>query len=126
MAVKRLLDTNVVLYLLSNLLDETLEPGEYYISVITEIELLSYPALDQATEKQVRSFLSDVSLIELTKDIREKAIGLRREYKLKIADAIILASTMVAGTEFLTNDQRLIKIPGIAIRVPKLKKITSQ
>jgi len=43
--VRRLLDTNAVLYLLGGRLAESLEIGHYYVSVISEMELLSYPKL---------------------------------------------------------------------------------
>ena len=42
MAVNRLFDTNTVLYLLAGRLAELLAAGEYFVSVITEMELLSY------------------------------------------------------------------------------------
>ncbi len=40
-----LLDTNIVLYFLGGPLVNPLPSGQYFISVITEIELLSYPSL---------------------------------------------------------------------------------
>ncbi len=39
--VRRVLDTNVVLYLLRGMVAEDLESCAYYVSVITEMELLS-------------------------------------------------------------------------------------
>lgn len=43
--MKFLLDTNVVIYLLGGRLRHALPQGDFGVSVITEIELLSYPAL---------------------------------------------------------------------------------
>lgn len=40
-----LLDTNVVLYLLGGRLSNPLPSAQYFVSIITEIELLSYPSL---------------------------------------------------------------------------------
>jgi predicted nucleic acid-binding protein len=54
--VKRLLDTNIVLYLLGGRLAAPLEKGPYYVSVITEMELLSYPDLTDETEMQFARF----------------------------------------------------------------------
>lgn len=45
-----LLDTNVVLYLLGGRLANPLPSGQYFVSVITEIELLSYPSLNSERE----------------------------------------------------------------------------
>ena len=38
------LDTNVVVYLLAGKLEPGLPAGRYFVSVVTELELLSYPA----------------------------------------------------------------------------------
>ncbi|BAZ10464.1 PilT domain-containing protein [Calothrix sp. NIES-4071] len=40
-----LLDTNIALYFLGGRLVHPLQPAKYLISVITEMELLSYPNL---------------------------------------------------------------------------------
>lgn len=73
--MKYVLDTNVVLYLLGGRLAEHLPEGEYCVSVITEMELLSYPILKAGEEAAVRSCLSDLAIVGLTGDIKEKAIA---------------------------------------------------
>jgi predicted nucleic acid-binding protein len=88
-----LLDTNAVLYLLGGRLAESLEVGHYYVSVISEMELLSYPKLTNDAAHQIRSFLADVTVVELTKDVKTTAIELRREHALKNPDAIIWEPT---------------------------------
>lgn len=45
MVVKFLLDTNAILYFLHGRLEQPLPKGTYYFSVVTEIELLSYPKI---------------------------------------------------------------------------------
>jgi len=50
----KLLDTNIILYLLGGRLAEPLPKGNSFVSVITEIELLSYPDLDRQTEQKIR------------------------------------------------------------------------
>lgn len=45
MTIDYLFDTNILIYLLNNRLAENLPSGRYGYSVITEIELLSFPAL---------------------------------------------------------------------------------
>ncbi|MEH2170206.1 MAG: hypothetical protein V7K41_26865, partial [Nostoc sp.] len=44
------LDTNVILYFLGGRLVNPLLLGQYFISVITEIELLSYPSRVSASQ----------------------------------------------------------------------------
>lgn len=52
--------------------------GNYHISVITEIELLSYPALSDAAENNVRNLLRELVIVELDDKVKEEAIKLRR------------------------------------------------
>jgi len=54
MGLKKVLDTNAVLYLLGGKLAEALPAARYFVSVITEIELLSYPLLDAEEESQIK------------------------------------------------------------------------
>ena len=79
-----LLDTNVALYLLGGRLSEPLPEGEYGVSVVTEMELLSWPTLTSVEEVKVRQFLESVDLCELTSAVRQRAIQLRREERLKL------------------------------------------
>jgi hypothetical protein len=122
MVLKTLLDTNAILYLLGGRLVEPLEPGEYFASVITEIELLSYPSLDVGAERQIRALLSEIGLVELTPPIRNTAIQLRRQYELKVPDAIIAGTALVLDAEILTNDPHLLRIPGLRGRSLRLKE----
>jgi predicted nucleic acid-binding protein len=114
--VRRLLDTNAVLYLLGGRLTEPLPPGEYLVSVITEMELLSYPSLDRKSEKQIRDFLSEVAVIGLTQDVEERAVQLRRQERLKLPDAIVAATALVFEAELLTSDKKLQRVPGLRFR----------
>jgi predicted nucleic acid-binding protein len=66
----KLLDTNIVLYYLGGKLSENLPKSEYYVSVITEIELLSYPNLNKKAETQIRDFLSELTIVELNSEIK--------------------------------------------------------
>ena len=120
MALKRLLDTNAVLYLLGGRLREPLPKGEYLVSVVTEMELLSYPSLDNESEKQIREFLNDVAVIGLTQEIVEYAVQLRRREKLRLPDAIVAATALVFNAELLTNDEKLHQVSGLRIRRLKI------
>jgi predicted nucleic acid-binding protein len=78
MDVKIVLDTNAVLYFLGGRLAEPLPDADFYISVITEIELLSYPLLSNEEETAICDFLADVTIIELNQAIKQSAISLRQ------------------------------------------------
>jgi predicted nucleic acid-binding protein len=81
------------------------------------MELLSYPALDSRSEKQIRDFLGDVVVIGLTEDVEEQAVQLRRQERLKMPDAIVAATALVLGAELVTNDKKLQRVPGLRVLV---------
>ena len=120
--MKYVLDTNIILYLLSGRLAETLSRGEYLVSIITEIELLSYPSIDKREEEKIRTFLTDINIISLSPKIRDATVRLRRENSLKLPDAIIVATALTLDAELLTNDKRLHNIPNLSSRAIELKK----
>jgi hypothetical protein len=70
MAVHYVLDTNVALYLLGGRLLNPLPIGEFYLSIITEMEILSYPTISEAEELKVRQFLSQVRIMGVGEDVK--------------------------------------------------------
>lgn len=116
-----LLDTNVALYLLGGRLEAPLPTGDYGVSVITEMELLSWPSLTRDEETRLDTFLSHVIVCDLTPAIRKQAVLLRRDVRLKLPDAIVCATALEYGVELWTNDARLAKVSGLACRSVTLK-----
>jgi predicted nucleic acid-binding protein len=111
--LKKVLDTNAILYLLGGKLAQPLPLAQYFISVISEMELLSYPSLDEVALAQIRRFLSDVTVVDLSERVRELAIGLRRQHTLKLPDAIVAATALSPEAQLITNDERLLRVPGL-------------
>lgn len=101
-----LLDTNAVLYYLSG--DPCMEPfrtNSFSISIITEIELLSFPDLSSEEEYKIRSFIDRSLVVGLTEEIKKNVISLRKQYRIKIPDAIIAASSLAGGFTLVTADK---------------------
>ena len=117
-----ILDTNVVLYFLAGRLREPLPQANIYISVITEIELLSYPLLSVESASEINDFLADVTIVDLSKQIKQTTISLRRQHRLKLPDAIIVATADFLNAELLTNDSKLLDIPEISVSALHLKE----
>ena len=92
MATRYALDTNVGLYLLGGRLLEPLPVSEFYISVISEMEMLSYSAISEAEVLRIEQFLSQVTVIGLHEDLKNAAVALRKKYRLKLPDAIVCAT----------------------------------
>ncbi|WP_287528155.1 type II toxin-antitoxin system VapC family toxin [Okeania sp. SIO2C2] len=82
------LDTNVVLYYLGGRLVNPLPDARYFVSIITEIELLSYPNLTPVEEVQIGNFLAQITIVGIESQIKDLAITLRKSYKLKLPDIL--------------------------------------
>lgn len=108
-----LLDRNLVLYFLRGRLAHPLPSGQYFVSVITEIELLSYPNLSPDEDTQIRNFLTKITIVGIESNIKELAIVLRKQYRLRLPDAIIAATAQSLNATLFTNDVRLANLLGI-------------
>jgi predicted nucleic acid-binding protein len=95
-----------------------------FSSVITLTEVLSKP-IETGDEKLAEKFAEflkngkNLSLIEISTDIADKAGRLRGKYKdLKTIDAIQISTAIEVGVDaFLTNDKKLKHIKEIKILV---------
>ena len=77
-------DTNAVVYLLAG--NSCMEPflgKKLAVSVITVMELLSFPEIDEKEETIIRNFLNNCEILNISEGIRELTIEIRRTYKTK-------------------------------------------
>lgn len=106
---KILLDTNAVLYLLNG--DETLgvflSGLEIHISIITEIELLSYPKITEPERKKLIQFISLIEVLPLNEQVKNNAIDIRKAHQLKIPDSIIAGTSRAFEIPVLSSDKQL-------------------
>ena len=114
---KLLLDTNIILYLLGG--DETiaelLDKKEVYISVITEMELLSFSEISKEEEQVIKDFIKECKVVLINSEIKNEAVYLRRKYKTKLPDAIIIATALYLNLPLVTADSDFKKIDGIRL-----------
>jgi predicted nucleic acid-binding protein len=116
-----ILNTNIALYHLSGQLQNNLPIGKYFVSVITEMELLSYPSLRVTEEQQIQRFLAQLQILNLTESIKQTAIELRKQNRLKLPDAIIAATAFDLNATLLTNVLKLAQISIINVQSLSLK-----
>jgi predicted nucleic acid-binding protein len=83
--------------------------------------LLSYPLLDESAQSKIEKFLSRITIVGLSEPVKRQAILLRREHQLKLPDAIVAATALSLGATLITNDSKLLKLPGIQSQELKLK-----
>ncbi len=112
---KFLLDTNAVLYILNG--DETLADflfeKELYISIITELELLSFKNITIKEKKQIAKFLEELKVVNIHAEIKQLTIDLRKSSALKLPDSIIAATAIWLKLPFVTSDKQFRTIPGL-------------
>ena len=106
------LDTNIVLYLLKgdDKLEALLQGANVFLSVITKVELLSHPDLDEAGEQVIRELLQSVKLMEFTSTIQERTVLLRRQFKMKLPDAVIAATAAFLNIRLITADKKFARL----------------
>jgi predicted nucleic acid-binding protein len=101
-----LLDTNILLYLIGKKIPvDALPEGEFSVSFVTELEVLSYPSITSQEEHQLKRLLHDIPVIDITTEIKEQTINLRKKYNLRLPDAIIAATALQLDAALITNDK---------------------
>jgi predicted nucleic acid-binding protein len=115
MTTRYVLDTNIVLYLLGGRLLQPLPIGEFHLSVISEMELLSYHSLTAPEQQRIQQLLSQVTIVNLTESVKNEAILLRQQYRLKLPDAIVCATALSTNSTLLSNDAQLARVTQITV-----------
>ena len=88
------------------------------VTTITIAEVLTGPlgAGEEALAKRYRSVLESWQVVVLTADIAETAARLRAKHKLKLPDAIQLASALAINADALvTHDRDFAKVRGLRV-----------
>ncbi len=114
-------DTNTIIYLFSGKACATpYTDSNLIVSVITEMELLSFPRITNDEAAALKSFISDCIVIPLEERIKERAILLRRKYGTKLPDAIVAATAIEYGFPLVTADKGFKKIEELDLRLLEL------
>jgi len=112
-----LLDTNIILYMLGGdkVIADYLFEKILYTSIISEIELLSYQSISSREIKEIESFLKEIRIVPIDQSIKELVIQIRRNYSVKIPDAIVAATSINLGIPLVTADKEFRKIQELPI-----------
>jgi predicted nucleic acid-binding protein len=103
---KYLLDTNAIIYALNS--GFKFPKCEYLVSIISEIELLSYSRLTKDDEQVLRILLLNLTNINITDDIKNETIKIRKMSKIKLPDSLIIATAIVEDAILITSDKQLL------------------
>jgi predicted nucleic acid-binding protein len=98
---KYLIDSNVVIdYLSQKLPSNSMDfmngiiDATPNVSVITKIEVLGFNS-DNESYLLLNEFINDSNVLEISNQVVEKCIDIRKNYKTKLPDAIIAATAIV-------------------------------
>jgi predicted nucleic acid-binding protein len=124
MGTSYLLDTNAISKGLRGLLSDdglaffrSVVTVEANFSVITRIELLGFNPEDAKTEQTFQVFINQGNEYELTEEVVQATIALRRKIKIKLPDAIIAATALVHKMTLVSDNDTDF------LRVAKLKYV---
>ena len=118
--MRALFDTNILIDHLNGIAKATKEiraSGRAAISIITWIEVLT-GAVTTEEEVLLKSFLTNFESLPLTDAVAERAALNRREKRLKMPDAIILATAELSGRELVTRNVKDFPAVMRGVRVP--------
>ena len=74
------------------------------ISIITRIEALGYHLLTGEEEKEINLYLADLPELPLDDAVARRAIVLRKQKKMGLADSILAATALERGIPFVTRN----------------------
>ena len=107
MGAKFLMDTNAIIDYQSGVLTKDglqfiskIIDNEFLVSFISYIEFLGF----KNATKQMEDFISLATIIDMNPDIVKQTIELRRNYKIKLPDAIIAATALVYNQTLISRN----------------------
>lgn len=113
-----LFDTNILIDLLDGRAEALAVADaspDRAVSVVTRIEVLS-AASESFDERSVRMLLADFQEEQLSRSIADEAARVRRTSRLKLPDAVILATARVTGRTLVTRDAKAFaQWPGVRL-----------
>jgi predicted nucleic acid-binding protein len=77
-----------------------------YISIITEMELLSCKSITVKEKQLIKNFLADFIVVNINDEIRDQTIEIKKHSNLKLPDSIIAATAIILNIPFVTSDKQ--------------------
>ena len=112
-------DTNAIIKVLAGhteLLDVLHEADHIATSIICELEFLSFPQITTHDKELLRNFLKRIMVVGLNTDdteIKELIISVRAAKRVKLPDAIIVASAIRQQSVLITADAVLLGLNAV-------------
>lgn len=122
MGARYLIDSNILIKYQGSLLPEpvlseisTIVDEDFNISIISELEVLGHTSVDD----NMKEFIRLANVHNITNEVKELTIEIRKNYRSNLPDAIIAATAMANKFTLVTQNIRDFKnIAGLSIYNP--------
>ena len=110
-------DTNIFVYLTSGNknVHRAVQGNNLFVSFITEMELLSWPAASSRELQLIKQLMSQCKIISLNDEAKKIAIDIRRRSKLRLPDAIVAATSIYLNVPLISADREFKKVIGLEL-----------
>lgn len=117
----KIIDSNIIIYAIKpeyDYLRPLVKDASNHASAISRVEVLGFP-LTAAEEIYFISVFATLQILPIEEPILNKAIELRRYYRLKLGDSLIAATALLFDLELQTrNVTDFVNIPNLKVFNP--------
>ncbi|WP_426668981.1 type II toxin-antitoxin system VapC family toxin [Mucilaginibacter sp. McL0603] len=105
-------DTSLIINLFNGVkeVQELITDRNLFVSIISEIEVLSFPNISTKDSELLKNFLSECYIVDIEPTIKEITIDIRSRFKVKLPDAVIAATAIYFDLPLFTMDKGFKKI----------------
>ena len=109
------IDTSLIINLFNGVdeVRELISGRNLFVSIISEIEVLSFPNITVDDSALLKEFLSECYIVDIEPAIRNITIDIRSKYKIKLPDAVIAATAIYFDLPLFTMDKGFKRIPNL-------------
>ena len=113
--IEYLIDTNILIYILHGnpQVKYFAESEILTISCITEMEILGKYQISESERQIIGKALEQCHIIDIDNKIKQLAISIKQQNKIKLPDAIIAATAIKNNTALVTADKDFKKISNL-------------
>ncbi len=106
---KAILDSNLLIFLSKEMIDRRKlysKYDEFCVSIITYMEVYAFDFPDKTQKDSLDETFANLEIIEINRKIADQAVIYRKNKtkKIKLPDAIILATAKYLNADLLTDD----------------------
>jgi predicted nucleic acid-binding protein len=109
------IDTSIIINLFNGIEEvrQLITGRDLFVSIISEIEVLSFLALSNEQKVLIKTFLSQCHIVDIEPAIKDLTIEVRSTSKIKLPDAIIAATALYYDLPLFTTDKGFNRLPDL-------------